>query len=180
MDGMPADIGSQLIELLPRLRRFALVISRSDYLADDLVQGACERALRFAGRFEPGTRFDAWMFKILRNLWLDTIRRTRREQLYGDDSSIEAIAGIDGVADAEARLTLASVRTAIAELPDEQREIVFLICVEDLAYREVAEMFDIPVGTVMSRLARARVRLKRAAGIETEETRSSSRPGRTA
>jgi RNA polymerase sigma-70 factor (ECF subfamily) len=71
------------------------------------------------------------------------------------------------------------VRTAIEALPDDQREIVFLVCVEDLSYRAVAEMLDIPIGTVMSRLARARLRLKHAAGIETEDVRSSSRTGRT-
>lgn len=176
---MPADIGPQLIALLPRLRRFARALVRNDHAADDLVQSACERALRFADRFEPGTRFDAWMFKILRNLWLDTIRRARKDALRDHEESVEAIAASDGVAELEAKLTLASVRAAIEDLPDDQREIVFLVCVEDLSYRAVAEMLEIPIGTVMSRLARARLRLRHAAGIETEEMRSSSQPGRT-
>jgi RNA polymerase sigma-70 factor (ECF subfamily) len=156
------------------------VLARSDHAADDLVQGACERALRFADRYEEGTRFDAWMFTLLRNLWLDTARRARREVLHMDASAVEEIAGEDGASGAEARLTLASVRAAIDDLPDDQRDIVFLVCIEDLSYREVAEMLKIPVGTVMSRLARARMRLKRAAGIEPEDARSSTRSGRTA
>jgi len=177
---MPAEIGPQLIALLPRLRRFAHVLARNDHAADDLVQGACERALRFADRFELGTRFDAWMFKILRNLWLDSIRRSQREGLNGREENLEAVVGSDGAADLEARLTLASVRAAIDELPDDHREIVFLICIEDLSYRAAADLLDIPIGTVMSRLSRARLQLKRVAGIESEETRSPSRPGRTA
>jgi RNA polymerase sigma-70 factor (ECF subfamily) len=176
---MAAEIGPQLIALLPRMRRFARVLSRSDHSADDLVQSACERALRFADRFEPGTRFDAWMFKILRNLWIDTVRRAQKDALHGSVDCVDMAAASGGAADLEAKLTLAAVRTAIEALPDDQREIVFLVCVEDLSYRAVAEMLDIPIGTVMSRLARARLRLKNAAGIETEDVRSSSRTGRT-
>jgi len=171
------DIGDELIALLPRLRRFARLLARSEHAADDLVQGACERALRFAHHYQEGTRFDAWVFTILRNLWLDNIRRTRRES---SQAEIEPEVAIDDRPGIEARLTLASMRTAIEALPDDQREIVFLVCIEDLSYREAAEILDVPIGTVMSRLARARTRLKRAAGIGDEVARSSKSPGQTA
>ena len=81
---MPAAIGQDLVALLPRLRRFALVLCRSPSLADDLVQGACERALANAGSFTPGTRFDAWAFRILRNHWIDHLRRSRTEGMSED------------------------------------------------------------------------------------------------
>jgi RNA polymerase sigma-70 factor, ECF subfamily len=174
---MAIDIGPQLVELLPRLRRFALALCRSQHTADDLVQGACERALAHAASFTPGTRFDAWMFTILRNLWLDTLRRRAVEKTDTDLDAAIGLAGADGVRASEARNALAAVRTAIDALPDEQREIVFLVCIEDMSYREAAAVLALPVGTVMSRLARARLKLKEAAGIEPPDERSSLKAG---
>jgi RNA polymerase sigma-70 factor (ECF subfamily) len=175
---MAIDIGPLLIEMLPRLRRFALGLSRSTHAADDLVQGACERALAHAASFTPGTRFDAWMFTILRNLWLDTVRRRAVERTDSGLDSASHIAGADGERETEARSTLAKVRAAIESLQDEQREIVLLVCIEDLSYREAAAVLELPVGTVMSRLARARLRLREAAGIGGEDERSALDVGR--
>lgn len=158
---MAADVQTQIVALLPRLRRFARGLAGSSADADDLVQGACERALRGIDTWEPGTRLDSWMFRIVHNLWIDTLRRKRPEP--GIDVSELDIAGDDGRT-AEASLELAQVRTAITALPEQHRDVLVLVCIEDLTYREAAVVLQVPVGTVMSRLARARKAL--AAALE--------------
>lgn len=156
---MPTAIGQELVALLPRLRRFALVLCRSPSLADDLVQGACERALANAGSWTPGTRFDAWVFRILRNHWIDHLRRSRTEGMSEDITTQTGIVGDAGEEPILSKLLLAEVQQIIDAMPAEQREVLLLVCVEDLAYREAAEVLRVPIGTVMSRLARARKRL---------------------
>jgi RNA polymerase sigma-70 factor, ECF subfamily len=156
---MPAGIGQELVALLPRLRRFALVLCRSQSLADDLVQGACERALANAGSWTPGTKFDAWMFRILRNYWIDHLRRMRTEGMMEDISMQTQLVGDAGEGPILSRLVLSEVQRAIDNLPQEQQEVLVLVCAEDLSYREAAEVLGVPIGTVMSRLARARKRL---------------------
>jgi RNA polymerase sigma-70 factor (ECF subfamily) len=147
---MPAAIGQELVALLPRLRRFALVLCRSQSLADDLVQGACERAL---------AKFDAWMFRILRNHWIDHLRRMRTEGMMEDVSMQTQLIGDAGEGPILSRLVLSEVQRAIDNLPQEQQEVLVLVCAEDLSYREASEVLGVPIGTVMSRLARARKRL---------------------
>jgi RNA polymerase sigma-70 factor, ECF subfamily len=156
---MPAAIGQDLVALLPRLRRFALVLCRSQPLADDLVQGACERALSNAGSWTPGTRFDAWMFRILRNYWIDHLRRMKVEGMTEDVTTQTHLVGDPGDGPMLSRLVLSEVQRAIDSLPQEQREVLVLVCAEDLTYREAADVLNVPIGTIMSRLARARKRL---------------------
>lgn len=150
-----------LIALLPRMRRLALALSRRADLADDLVQTAAERALAGRTGFDPGTRFDAWVFRILRNAWIDTIRRVRTRGAEIDIVDTPEAATVDGTRVTEAVLMLDTVRAAVMRLPDEQREVMMLVCVEDMSYRETAEILGIPIGTVMSRLARARQEIAR-------------------
>jgi RNA polymerase sigma-70 factor (ECF subfamily) len=154
-----------LVAFLPNLRRFAISLCRSRDLADDLVQAACERALAHADGFAPGTRFDAWMFRILRNLWIDHVRRLKTAGPEEDVDERHDLASGDGERDAESRLALQEVAEAIGNLSDDQREVLLLVCVEELSYREAAEALEIPIGTVMSRLARARRNLASATGI---------------
>ncbi|MDQ6437857.1 RNA polymerase sigma factor [Mesorhizobium sp. LHD-90] len=170
-------VEDRLIAFLPNLRRFAISLSGSRDVADDLVQAACERALASADRFEPGTRFDAWMFRILRNLWIDQIRRRKTAGVQEDISDHHELSTGTGEREAEARMTLKSVAEAIGELADEQREVLLLVCVEELSYRDAAEVLGIPIGTVMSRLARARKNLGVAAGIEAAPARSDHSKG---
>lgn len=177
MSNTVKDVGERLIAFLPNLRRFAISISGSRDLADDLVQAACERALANAERFEAGSRFDAWMFRILRNLWIDHMRRQKTAGVQDDISERQDIAGPSGEREAEARLTLKTVAEAIADLPGEQREVLLLVCVEEFSYREAADVLDIPIGTVMSRLARARKNLAEAAGITETSARSQTMKG---
>ncbi|MCC6983848.1 MAG: RNA polymerase sigma factor [Bauldia sp.] len=158
---MAADIRHQIILLLPRLRRFARGLTGSAAEADDLVQGACERALRAIGSWQPGTRLDSWLFRILRNLWIDDLRR--RRIAVSSEGPIDP-PGEDGRTVTEARIDLGRVRERIAELPPAQREVLVLVCIEDLSYREAAAVLDVPIGTIMSRLARARQALAASLG----------------
>lgn len=169
-----SDIGSEIVAFLPVLRRFAISLCRSRDLADDLVQSTCERALLGAERFEPGTRLDAWLFRILRNLWFDYLRRQKTAGVAGDIAEHPDLAGASGDAEVESRSDLRSVSAAIGRLPPEQREVLLLVCVEDLSYKETAEVLSIPIGTVMSRLARARKGLAEMTGIKTDTARLTS------
>ncbi|MDX3924406.1 MAG: RNA polymerase sigma factor [Shinella sp.] len=153
---MTDDAKGRMVSMLPRLRAFALSLTRSRTEADDLVQAACERALHSLHTFREGSNFDAWLFRILRNLWIDGYRRARREVLVDMAEPEHDHAGEDGRHTMEARQTLRATMRAIDDLPEEQRSILILICVDGLSYRDAAEVLDIPIGTVMSRLARAR------------------------
>lgn len=156
---MVEDVKAELVALLPRLRRFAWSLTGSRDEGDDLVQAACLKALGALDQYEPGTRLDAWMFRILRTGWIDRARfRARRPE--ADPETLDTISD-DGLAErrTEAKMTLEKVRAAMAHLPEEQREVLALVAIEGLAYREAAEVIGVPVGTVMSRLARARARL---------------------
>ncbi len=157
---MSADIQSQIVALLPRLRRFARSLAGTTDAADDLVQGACERALAGLGGYQPGTRLDSWMYRILHNLWIDQHRRTRPTV---STDEIADLAGDDGRRTTESRLELARVRDLIQALPRDQKDVLVLVCLENFTYRETAGILDVPVGTVMSRLSRARTAL--AAGL---------------
>ena len=171
---MTFDLGRELVALLPRLRRLALALCRSAEEADDLVQATCERALASAERFTPGTRLDAWLFRILRNLWLD---RTRRRATRGTEIDVDEAVGLADPAGGHAgedRLFLGEVWAQVHALPPEQREVLVLVCVEDLSYREAAAVLDVPVGTVMSRLARARKKIAVATEAPAADERSGS------
>jgi RNA polymerase sigma-70 factor (ECF subfamily) len=149
----------QLIAVLPRLRRFARGLTGSASEADDLVQAACERALAREHQFQEGTRFDSWMFRIVQTVWIDQLRA--REVRKEDSDVPEERLGTDAPVRAiEARLALAEVRRAVQFLPHDQRTTLMLVTVEGLSYKEAAEVVGVPVGTIMSRLARARIALQ--------------------
>lgn len=158
---LDARTQQELVALLPRLRRFALGLTRNGAEADDLVQNACEKAISRIDQWEPGTRLDSWMFRIIQTTHIDAIRGQKRR-----DNHLEVIGDYeesshDGERASEARLTLDAVRRAIYTLPDEQRAVVMLVSVEGLSYKEAAETLEIPMGTLTSRLVRARTALAR-------------------
>jgi RNA polymerase sigma-70 factor (ECF subfamily) len=154
---------ADLVALLPRLRRFAQTLSGNRDTADDLVQEACERALRSQDGFTPGTRFDSWMFRILRNLWLDSHRRrAARGGVHETLDDAESIPGADGAAVTMNLLDLRDAERALLRLPHDQREALVLTCIEDLTYAEAAAVLGVPPGTVMSRAARGRIALAKA------------------
>lgn len=153
-----------LTALLPRLRRFAHALSRNSADADDLTQATIERALRSQSQWAPDTRLDSWLFKIMRNLWIDTIRaRGRREDLHAPVEEAERI-GEDPRGAIEAAIDLGKAMAAMQQLPHEQREIVALILVEGVGYRECSEILGLPIGTVSSRLVRGRTALLQLLG----------------
>lgn len=156
---------SQLVALLPRLRRFARGLSRSVDQADDLVQAACERALSRLDQWTPGTRLDSWMFRIIQTIWLDQRRaaKVRGGDWVADLETASAHLAEDGERRVEARLTLDEVRRTVARLPDDQRIVLLLVSVEGATYKEAAEILGVPIGTIMSRLARARLAVTKAA-----------------
>lgn len=143
-----------VLELLPRLRRFAVSLSRNAFDGDDLCQMTIERALGARGQWTPGSRLDSWMYRIMRNIWIDEVRaRTRRGQTFVVEDAGFAV-GIDG--GQEARVELGNVGRALGRLPDEQREAIVLVMVEGFAYREAADIIGCPIGTLTSRLVRGR------------------------
>lgn len=154
-------IRRDIVGLLPRLRRFAYGLTGTLDGADDLVQSACERALSRLAQWQPGTRLDSWMYRIVQTVWIDQLRAGRRREIATDLADLEMLAGGDAAHEAEARLTLAEVRRQIARLPEEQRAVLLLVSLEGLSYKQAATILDIPIGTVMSRLARARLAVGR-------------------
>jgi len=161
--GVTQQLQAELVALLPRLRRFAYGLTGSLDDGDDLVQAACERALRRLDQFQPGTRLDSWMYRIVQNLWIDQRRaRQVRPEARMEPTDLEALAVGDAEREMNSRLVLTSVQQTVAVLPEEQRTILLLVCVEGLSYKAVAEALEIPLGTVMSRLARARLAIGRA------------------
>jgi RNA polymerase sigma-70 factor (ECF subfamily) len=148
-----------LVALVPRLRRVAAAITGSLEAGDDLVQATCLRVLERSDQFQPGTRFDSWVLRILRNIWLD---EKRREAVRGIRVDPELVALSDGGAGArrpEDRMMMRRVGREFQALPGEQRMVLTLVAIDGWSYREAAEILDIPIGTVMSRLSRARARL---------------------
>lgn len=151
----------ELVELLPRLRRFARGLTRDAADADDLVQVAVERALKARAQWQPGTRLDSWVYRIVKNAWIDESRaRGRRAQTFAPEEAGEGV-GADARPVMEARLEAAAVGRAMERLPDEQRLAVALVLVEGLSYAEAAEVMEVPMGTLTSRLVRGRTALLR-------------------
>jgi RNA polymerase sigma-70 factor, ECF subfamily len=162
---IPTDgIGERLAELLPRLRRFARTLSRNQHDADDLVQVAVERAWRNIAQYRPDANLAAWMFGIMKNAWIDD-RRSRGRR--GEVALPEDSGDHPAVTPFDANTQLWSVSEAMDKLPEEQRVAVALVLVEGFSYKEAAELLDIPIGTLTSRLARGRTALAAALGDST-------------
>ncbi|MDP9414199.1 MAG: RNA polymerase sigma factor [Pseudomonadota bacterium] len=150
----------ELLTLVPRLRRFARSLTRDAADADDLTQVALERALKARSQWQPGTRMDSWMLRIMRNCWIDEVRsRTRRSRTFApEEEGIGVSATVDGF---ERAADMQAIDQAMNQLPPEQREVIALVLVEGLSYREAADILDLPMGTVTSRLTRGRQALAR-------------------
>jgi RNA polymerase sigma factor (sigma-70 family) len=149
----------EIVELLPRLRRFARVLARAPVDADDLVQLTIERALTRRDQWRLGTRLDSWMFRIMKNAWIDESRACKRRQgLFRPAEEGDPI-GDDGAAAMETHLAAGEVERAMARLPRDQRLAVALVLVDGLSYQEAATVLEIPAGTLTSRLVRGRMAL---------------------
>lgn len=160
MDQQDEPLRETLVELLPRLRRFARALARDPHDADDLVQQALERALSRADQLRPGSSAASWLFGIVRHAFLDEARaRSRRLRRESSPELAEEIA--DPATPAPGTL---EVQDAMAHLPEEQRSAVALVLIEGLSYREAAQAMGVPMGTLTSRLARGREALQRLLG----------------
>jgi RNA polymerase sigma-70 factor (ECF subfamily) len=146
----------QIVGLLPRLRRFGLSLTKDLDTADDLVQGACERALTRLDQLREGSRLDSWLYRIIYTLWIDRLRRrqVRSEKLIvlcreTESRSVSSDPDINFT-------TSLDVRTALESLPEEHRAAVMLVCLEGYGYAEAADVLNVPAGTIASRVSRAR------------------------
>jgi RNA polymerase sigma factor (sigma-70 family) len=163
---MSVSLDKEIAALLPRLRRFArsLTFHRED--ADDLVQVAVERALVRSAQWEPGTRLDSWLFRIVHNAWIDEVRsRTRRDALFAPEQEGEHM----GDDTAHAHQQRMAIEKAMSLLSDEHRGVIALVLVDGLPYKEAAEVLEIPMGTLTSRLARARAALQELLSDQTRK-----------
>jgi RNA polymerase sigma-70 factor, ECF subfamily len=167
MSPISEALSVQMVELLPRLRRFARALAGNVSDADDLVQICVERALAKSGQLRDGAPLAGWMFGILRNAWIDETRgRARRNRVFAAEELGEHVADPNS-----GQSELLPVVQAMERLPDEQREVISLVLIEGLSYREAADIIGVPVGTVTSRLARGREALQTMLG-ETEQERT--------
>ena len=158
---MTHDIGEMLVSTLPAMRAYSMMLTRNRAAADDLVQDAAERMLGRAGQFQPGTNFKAWAFAILRHRHIDGIRRAKRANLTGLGDEPDSILPVTP-ANQEDRLILKELLASIDGLAHEQREVLLLIVAQGMAYEEAARVIGCPIGTVRSRLSRARRALEAA------------------
>ena len=151
----------QIVAALPRLRRFARTLTRTRHDADDLVQITLERALTRIEQRRPDSRLESWMFGIMKNAWIDEVRtRVRRDRVLAPEEAAEHI----GDSPNERQVEVMSLQVALERLPDEQRLAVGLVLVEGLSYKEAAEVMEVPIGTLTSRLARGREALAELLG----------------
>lgn len=154
-----------LVALVPKLRRFALSLTGNSTDADDLVQSACVKALKNAEQFREGTRMDSWMYRIIQTLWIDDRRRAKTRGATVDPEDAVLSDGGKSARLPEDRMMLNLAREAMNELPEKHRAVLSLVAIEGLSYKETAEVLEVPVGTVMSRLARAREALLPKLGL---------------
>jgi RNA polymerase sigma-70 factor, ECF subfamily len=165
------DVVAELPALLPRLWRYGLVLSRDPVAAEDLVQATALRALERSSQFVAGTRLDRWLFSILRSIWFNHLRAQRVRLGHGVLDAEDVLVS-DGAAQIETNILAGQVLRQAMALPEAQRETLLLVYVEGFTYQEAAHVLDVPIGTVMSRLAAVRLKL---GGLEVPATRTEDR-----
>jgi RNA polymerase sigma-70 factor (ECF subfamily) len=154
--------GDRLIAEIPHLRAFAISLSGSMTMADDLVQETLVRAWSYADSFQPGTNFRAWVITILRNTYFTAYRKQAREVQDSDGFYAEQRT-VDG--DQEIKLEVKDMQKALSKLPHDYREILLLVGIAEVSYEEAAEICGVPIGTIKSRLNRARAKLAENLGL---------------
>ena len=154
-DNCPVSDGQRIVELIPRLRRYARALAGDRARADDLVQDTLERAWKKFHLWRPGSDLRAWLFTVMHNVHVNQVRASRDHATLDDEGADMSVAAVQG-----ASLEIRDLERSLALLPDEQREVLLLVALEDMSYAEVAGALGIPIGTVMSRLSRAREKLR--------------------
>ncbi len=157
-DDVKDIVSAGLAEHLTRLWRYGLVLSGNRDTAEDLVQATCVRALERAHQFQPGTKLDRWLYTILNSIWKNEIRSQKIRQGAGFVDA-EEVLKTDGAAKVETNILARQVLEEVQSLPEVQRVTIFLVYAEGLTYKEAAEALDVPIGTIMSRLAAGRAKL---------------------
>ncbi|MBL8708966.1 MAG: sigma-70 family RNA polymerase sigma factor [Rhodospirillaceae bacterium] len=151
---------NQLVDTLPAMKAFAVTLTRNRQAADDLVHDTVVRALSRQELFTPGTNLKAWLFTIMRNLYINSIRASQRSRMVDiDDDLLPNLASV--APNQEHSLVLKELFHAINALNPDQREVLSLVVGQDMSYEEAAEICGCPIGTIRSRLARARRELER-------------------
>jgi RNA polymerase sigma-70 factor, ECF subfamily len=169
----PASFKEALLAEMSNLRAFAISLSGSVSMADDLVQETLLRAWSKSDKFQPGTSIRAWMFTILRNIYYSNYRKRAREVQDSDNAYAQRLV-VSG--DQESHLDLEDFRKALARLPLEQREVLILVGANGLSYEQAATICDVEIGTIKSRLSRARSKLVEILGLdETGQLRADRR-----
>lgn len=151
----PDQFKTEMIGLLPRLRRFAMSLTRSGPDADDLLQDACSAALHKWHQYDPAQPLDRWLFRIVRNLWVSEIRKRKVRQGEGHIPAEEATE-LRVESNADDILAAKEVRRQVADLDEDLSQPLLLVCAEGYSYKEASDLLGIPIGTVMSRIHRAR------------------------
>jgi len=161
------DFAELLEAQIPRMRRYALTLTRNHDRADDLVQTALMRAIAKQHLFQPGTNLRAWLFTLLHNQHVNEVRRSVNQGISIDleDASKDLVA----VANTSAPRQLKELDAAIGRLPIEQRQVILLVGLEGMAYEEVAAILMVPIGTVRSRLSRGRAALRQLMGMDEDQ-----------
>jgi len=154
------DKRKDLMDQLPHLMRYARALTRDPDAADDLVQDCVDRALSKLHLFKAGTNMRAWLFTVMHNIHAQNMRRLgRRMDKTSLEPEMEERHGTEG--EQLGALTLRDLDRALERLSEDQRAVILLVGLEDMSYAQTAEILNVPVGTVMSRLARGRERLKK-------------------
>jgi len=155
------DVHDRMVRMLPRLRRFVGSLTGGAESSEDLIQETYARALAHLDQWQPGTRLDSWMFRIAQNLWIDHMRTQRTRGEVVDIEVIGDLLSCDGRVIAENRIMLQELRKDIAQLSLDQRDVIRLVWGYGMSYKETGKILNLPAGTVMSRLARARDALQK-------------------
>ena len=165
------EFREQIVALLPRMRRFAYTLTSNREDADDLVQAACERALSRKHQWQPGSSLASWVFRIIYTQRIDATRSQRscKVHLPLEDRTLKT-AGSRNREKMEAGIMLRQVFESMARLSESDRAVLGLVCIEGLSYKESAATLGIAVGTVMSRLSRARQRLHKLVHAKEAQT----------
>jgi len=158
------SVKAGIVAALPRLRRFCWALAGNAEDGDDLMQATVERALGRVHQFEEGTQLNSWLFRIARNLRIDAARSAARRGAHVAIDDAPEQQGEDGRELVENRSELAAAQRALQALPEDQRAAFVLVVIEGMSYREAADVLEVPLGTVMSRLARARGRIEQVIG----------------
>jgi RNA polymerase sigma-70 factor (ECF subfamily) len=172
------DLTVELPALLPRLWRFALRLAGDRHEAEDLVQRACVRALERRHQLRPGTATLSWLFSIVHSIWLNEVRARKirsHGRIYWSEGLTEMVADASA-SDPETSVLHQQIVTAVGRLPAIQRAVMLLVAVEGMSYREAATVLEVPIGTVMSRLARARLTIGEVFGSRSAQDQGASGP----